>query len=278
MLSSIMEYLHNDGVVKILILVVKVVVGYVFIQLVNYLFKKYLGRQMNRQSSTVISRFIVYGGVILLVMMVLDNFNVKLTTLLGTAGVMGLVLGFASQTSIGNIVSGLFLISEKPFVIGDMIKVGDKSGIVYSIDLLSIKIKTMDNQLIRVPNQTIISTEVTNITRFPIRRMDINIGVSYHDNLDKVEEVLREVARLNILVLDEPEPLVLFTGFGESSVDILFAVWFEKANYVAVKNSVIKSIKAAFDREGIEIPFPYRTLVTGKDGISVAGMANSKNN
>ena len=96
-----MEYLHNDGVVKILILIVKVVVGYVFIQLVNYLFKKYLGRQMNRQSSTVISRFIVYGGVILLVMMVLDNFNVKLTTLLGTAGVMGLVLGFASQTSIG---------------------------------------------------------------------------------------------------------------------------------------------------------------------------------
>jgi small-conductance mechanosensitive channel len=115
-------------------------------------------------------------------------------TMLGAAGVLGIVLGIASQTSVGNIVSGLFLISEKPFEIGDLIRVGTTTGVVYSIDLLSIKLKTFDNLVIRIPNQSIITNEVTNITKFPIRRMNISVSVAYKEDLTKVEEVLKSIA------------------------------------------------------------------------------------
>jgi small-conductance mechanosensitive channel len=146
-----------------------------------------------------------------------------------------------------------------------VIKIGTISGTVYSIDLLSIKIKTFDNLLIRIPNQTVISSEVTNITRFPIRRMDFEIGVAYKEDLGKVKSILEQVARENPLCLDEPEPLIVFQRFGSSSIDILFGIWFEKSTFLKVKNSVFQEIKAAFDREGIEIPFPHVSIYTGED-------------
>jgi len=212
----------------------------------------------------LISRTIVYTGYTGLVLIVIKEFNYDLTALFGAAGVVGIVIGVASQTSIGNIISGLFLVGEKSFEIGDVVRIGDKSGTVYSIDLLSIKIKTFDNLLIRIPNQSVISSELTNVTRFPIRRLDFQIGVAYKEDLRKVKTVLETVARNNPLCLEEPEPYILFQTFGDSAINITFGVWFEKANYSAVKNSVFIEIKEAFDREGIEIPFPHVSLYAGE--------------
>jgi small-conductance mechanosensitive channel len=129
---------------------------------------------------------------------------------------------------------------------------------------LSIKVKTYDNLLIRIPNQSVISTELINVTKFPIRRLDFQIGVAYKEDLRKVKSVLEDVARNNPLCLEEPEPVIIFQSFGDSSIDITFAVWFEKANYLAVKNSVFIEIKEAFDREGIEMPFPHVSVYAGE--------------
>ena len=147
--------------------------------------------------------------------MVLNRLHINIKTLLGAAGVLGIVLGIASQTSIGNVISGIFIISEKTFEIGDLIRVGDKTGTVYSIDLLSVKLKTLDNLLIRIPNQTMISTEVTNITKFPIRRMDITVSVAYKEDLKKVMDILKTLVKENPLCLDEPEPLIVIQQFGD---------------------------------------------------------------
>lgn len=107
---------------------------------------------------------------------------------LRAAGIAGIAIGFASQTSISNIISGLFLISEKPFAVNDVIKAGDTTEIVLSIDLLSIKMRTFDNLYIRVPNEKIIKEELTNVTRFPIRRLNIDISVAYKEDLARVKE------------------------------------------------------------------------------------------
>ncbi len=107
-----------------------------------------------------------------------------------------------------------------------------QESVFFGIDLLSIKLKTYDNLLIRIPNQTIISTEVTNITKFPIRRMNIDISVAYKENMNSVLDLLKDIARRNTLCLDEPEPLVLTKSFGASGIDILFGLWFEKTNYL----------------------------------------------
>lgn len=249
---------------KLLRLAIILVVGIMIISFLSFLVRKLLPTSFSKQRKMIINRFVSYSGVVILFFVIVSELKINLTAIFGAAGIIGIVIGVASQTSIGNIVSGFFLVSEKSFELGDVIKIGDKSGTVYSIDLLSIKIKTFDNLYLRIPNQTVISSEVINVTRFPIRRLDLDLSVAYKEDLGKVMEVIREVVRKNPLCLDEPEPLIVFKQFGSSSIDILLGVWFEKANFLKVKNSIFMEIKEAFDREGIEIPFPHVSIYTGE--------------
>lgn len=258
------KYFNEENLERLIIAAIILVLGLILIHGISYLVKRLLPKTLSKQRQMIISRAINYTGYLTLGAVIIAELKIPVAPLFGTAGVIGLVVGVASQTSIGNIVSGFFLVSEKSFEIGDVIKIGDKSGVVYSIDLLSIKIKTFDNLLLRIPNQTIISTELTNVTKFPIRRLDFNVSVAYKEDLKKVKEVLERIARQNPLCLDEPEPLIVFKEFGNSSINIVLGVWFEKTNFLAVKNSVFQDIKSTFDTEGIEIPFPHVTLYTGE--------------
>lgn len=239
-------------------------IGLVIIYGLAYLVRSTITRKMTKQSRTVVNRGIVYTGLIVLGFIVFRILEVDLTALFGAAGVLGIVIGVASQTSLGNIISGFFLVSEKSFEIGDVVRIGDKTGKVYSIDLLSIKIKTFDNLLLRIPNQTVISTELINVTRFPIRRMDIRMEVSYSENPGRVKALLEGIAASNPLVLDEPEPLIIFQSFSSHGMELTFAVWHARENFLAVKNSVFESVKETFDKESISIAIPQISLHAGK--------------
>ncbi|MDP3912664.1 MAG: mechanosensitive ion channel family protein [Bacteroidota bacterium] len=261
---NLSTFFSIETVDKFIRIVFILIVGIGSIQIVSHLIKRSLRKQLSRQRMMIVSRTVVYTGYVGLVLIVIRELNYDLTALFGAAGVVGIIIGVASQTSIGNIISGLFLVSEKSFELGDVIRIGDKTGTVYSIDLLSIKIKTYDNLLIRIPNQTVISTELVNVTKFPIRRLEFLIGVAYKEDLRKVKTILENVARNNPLCLEEPEPVIIFKEFGSSSINITLGVWFEKANYLAVKNSVFLEVKEAFEREGIEIPFPHVSVYAGE--------------
>ena len=226
---------------------------------VSRLFLKKASDHSRLLARTVVS----YAGTIILFMIILSELGVNLTALLGAAGIVGIAVGFASQTSVSNIISGLFLLGEKPFTVGDVIKIGDKSGIIISIDLMSIKIRTFDNLFIRLPNQMVLNTEVVNITRFPIRRLDLTITVAYKENLGRVRELLAEEARENPFALREPEPVVIFQNFGQSGIDVFLGVWFLKTDFVLLKNSLIQAIKERLDAEGIEISIPHLSLYAG---------------
>jgi small-conductance mechanosensitive channel len=259
------EYLNAETFEKVLRVLIILAIGIAVIYIIAFLVKKVLPKKWSSQRKMIINRAVQYTGFIMLVLIVISELEVSLAPIFGAAGVIGLVVGIASQTSIGNIISGFFLVSEKSFEIGDIIRIGDKTGTVYSIDLLSIKIRTFDNLLIRIPNQTVISTELINVTRFPIRRMDVIVSVAYKEDLGKVKSILEEVAKQNPLCLDEPAPIIIFQAFAASGIDIQLGVWTERVNYLKVKNSVFQEIKDAFKREGIEIPFPHISLYTGEE-------------
>ena len=258
------KYFTADVMERIILAAIILAAGIAIIYSISFLVKRILPKKWSRQRKMIVNRVVVYTGVITLFFIIISELNFKLAPIFGAAGVIGIVLGVASQTSIGNIVSGFFLVSEKSFELGDIISIGDKTGVVHSIDLLSIKIKTFDNLYIRVPNQTVISSEVTNITRFPIRRLNFDVSVAYKEDLAKVMSLLEKIARQNPLSLDEPEPLIVFKDFGDSGINIMLGIWFEKTNYIKVKNSVFLDIKRTFDEEGIEIPFPHVSLYAGE--------------
>ncbi len=166
------------------------------------------------------------------------NFGV----LLGAAGIVTLAIGFASQTSVSNVISGLFMILERSVGVGDVIKVGSTTGEVIAIDLLSTKLRTFDNLLVRIPNETMIKAEITTLTRFPIRRSRRRIGVAYKDDLQQVEQVLLAVADRNPLSLQEPQPLLIARGFGESSIDYLLGVRVKRENFLELRNQIYREI------------------------------------
>mgnify|MGYP000176841941 CR=1 FL=1 len=157
-------------------------------------------------------------------------------------------------------LGGFFIITEKSFEIGDVITVGDKTGVVNSVELLAVMLKTFDNLLIRIPNETMISTDITNITRFPIRRMDIQISVAYHSDLEQVLQILQKIGNENVYCFDEPAPLLLIKSFEDSGIVIKFGIWFDKLQYIETRNSVMRDIINEFRENHIEIPFPQVTL------------------
>lgn len=238
-------------------------VGLPAVLLLSKWVRAWVVRQSNAQRGLVVGKLIWYTGLLGILVTALAELGFSLAPLLGAAGILGIALGFASQTSVSNVISGFFLMAEQPFVVDDIIQLGTTVGRVLSIDMISVKLRTFDNRFIRIPNETIVKSEVVNITRFPIRRVDVDVGVAYKEELGRVREVLLDVAEQNPLCLMEPEPVLIFQGYGQSSLDFRLGVWATRENWLALKNSIHEDIKARFDAEGIEIPFPHRTLYVG---------------
>ncbi|SDM59540.1 Mechanosensitive ion channel [Geoalkalibacter ferrihydriticus] len=263
MLDSVLDLVAGEHVLKAFRAALFLVAGFLLARFASRLVQRFTTRRFDLHRAAIFRRLAYYLILGLFLASALRELGFSLGVLLGAAGVLSVAIGFASQTSASNFISGLFLIGERPFSTGDMIKVGNTVGEVLSVDLLSVKLRTFDNLYVRIPNETLIKTEVTTLTRFPIRRFDIQVGVAYKEDLDRVRKVLLEVADKNLLCLDEPKPLFVFNGFGDSSLNIQFSVWAKRENFLELRNSMQMSIKRAFDEAGIEIPFPHRTLYAG---------------
>ncbi len=223
-----------------------------------------LHHRLGRQGGDLLARIVRYAGYLMVLIAVLQEFGFNLAAVLGAAGIAGVAIGFASQTSLSNLISGLFIVGERPFEKGDIIEVGTFTGTVEEIGLMALTLRTFDNRSVRIPNETLVKTNVVTVTRYPIRRVDLTVGVSYNEAIDRVMKVLRDVAEEHGAVLDEPDPLIVFNGFGESSLNFMIGAWTVKEDVMKVKNELPLRIKEAFDREGIEMPFPHRVLAGGK--------------
>jgi small-conductance mechanosensitive channel len=257
------EYFTTDRLTSLLQAAIILILGWMIAKLVSTIVVRVVKLRVTTQGAILLRRLIFYSLLVLTVMAALNRLGFNLGVLLGAAGVLTVAVGFAAQTSASNFISGLFLIVERPFVVGDVIKVADVTGEILTIDLLSVKLRTFDNLYVRIPNETIIKSQVTNLTQFPIRRADLQIGVAYKEDLEKVKEVLFAVADNNPLCLDEPKPLFIFTGYGDSALQMQFSVWAARENWLEMRNRIYLEIKAAFDEHGIEIPFPHRSLYAG---------------
>ena len=243
--------------------VLLVITGILLAKLVSSVIAKSTGKKLGTHRVMILSRSCYYLILVLFLISALRELGFNLGVLLGAAGVLTVAIGFASQTSASNLISGLFLVAERPFSVGDVIRVGSTTGEVLSIDLLSVKLRTFDNLFVRIPNESLIKSEVTTLTRFPIRRLDILAGVAYKEDLEKVRAILEEISEKNPLCLEEPKPLYIFQGYGESSLNIQYSVWAKRENFLNLKNSIYQEIKNAFDEHGVEIPFPHRSIYTG---------------
>jgi len=235
-------------------------VGYITAKFLSNLSSKTCQKYASPQQCMVLKKAVFFGILFLFLISALQQLGFKLSILLGSAGIASAAIGFASKTTISNMISGVFLIIEKSFSVGDQIKVRGITGIVDSIDLLSVKLVTPDNTLVRVPNETILRTEVVNLTKFPKRRLDIIIGVAYNQNIEEIRDALTQLTNENTLSLDKPIPTVTLTEFAESAINLRLSVWVKKKDFGALKNALPEDIKKLCDANTIDMPYPQLTV------------------
>jgi small-conductance mechanosensitive channel len=258
-MNALLDILDNPKLASGLRALTVFAISLLFARLLGGFTTRLLARASAQQR--MLGRRVAFYSVLSLgVISALRELGFELNALLGAAGVMTVALGFAAQTSTSNFIAGLFLIGERPFVLGDVIRIGDTTGEVLSIDLLSIKLRTFDNLFVRVPNETVVKSQVTNLTHFPIRRLDLTINVPYSAELPRVRELLMRIAHDNPLALDEPKPLLIIQGFGDTAVKVQFSAWAAIDNYVALKNQMHEAIKRGFEHAGVEWPSAPRLL------------------
>lgn len=254
-----------DQYVPLLQAALLIVAGFLLARLARFTINRTFV-SLTAQQRLLLRRGVSYAIFLLFFISGLKELGFDFSVLLGAAGIVTLAVGFASQTSVSNIISGLFLVMERSVEVGDIITVNGRTGEVLTVDLLSTKLRTFDNLLVRIPNETMVKAEIVNLNRFPIRRIDVKLGVAYKEDLRKVKETLLGVADRNPLCLEEPTPLIIAQGFGESAINFQFSVWATKENYLELLNSIHEDIKRSFDAAHIEIPFPHRTLYAGLAG------------
>lgn len=236
------------------------IIGILAIRLVLVPLFGLLVHRGSQQSRLVVKKGVWYGGLFFVFIGALSIMGVEVRGILGAAGIAGVAIGIASQSSLSNIIAGLFLVSENTFTLGDVIKVDTTIGVVHAVDLLAVKLRTFDNTVIRIPHQKLITSMVQNITKFPVRRMDFSLRVEFATDLERCEELMRRVVAKHPLALNNPEPFLMFTEFSDSGVEILLGVWFEKSDYVPVKNGITRELVKAFAEEGLKISYPHVTL------------------
>ena len=239
------------------------VIGAVIILLAMWIIYKIILRSIkkvplektNEHKQQIAVKFVKYIFYISVVVYVLGLFGVKLSAIWGAAGIAGVAIGFAAQTSVSNVISGLFVLTERSLKVGDTIIVNGITGVVDTISLLSVRVHTFDNQMVRIPNSTIINSNLTNNSYHDKRRITLGVSISYDADMKTALEVLGKAPALCSTVLEEPAPAVWFDGFGESGIDMTVAAWFKPENFLQTKNDLFIAIKKVLDEAQIEIPF-----------------------
>ena len=205
--------------------------------------------------STVRNLIVIFG-----VLIAISQLGVSLGPLLAGLGIAGFIIGFALQDSLANFASGMMILMYRPFDVGDTVEAGGIRGKVSHMSLVNTTFMTFDNQKLVVPNNLIWQTVITNVTAQRSRRVDLMFGISYADDIEKAERVLREIVEEHDAVLDDPEPKIRVHELGESSVNIIVRPWVKTTDYWDTYWDLTKAVKLRFDKEGISIPFPQRDV------------------
>jgi len=203
-----------------------------------------------------VRRLVVVVGLLV----ALTTLEVNVGPLLAVIGAAGFVVAFALQDSLGNFASGILILLFRPFDVGDLVDIGGIQGKVKSVNLLSVQILTPDNQMVIVPNNTIWSGSITNVTGSDTRRVDLIFGISYDDDIDKAQHIMEDIVSHHERVLKEPEPVVQVHELADSSVNFVCRPWVRTEDYWTVYWDVTRAVKQRFDKEGISIPFPQQDV------------------
>lgn len=245
-------------IMQVLLAVIVLIVGLIVVKAIVAFFKRSMRRtKLSDVLVEFLSRFFSALLYILLILVVLSTLGVAVGSLLvSLSAVVGLVLGFGMQDTVNNLASGTWIAALRPIDIGEVVTINGMTGKVSAVGIMATELLTPDNILITIPNGQVWGSSIVNMTRMPVRRVDVAVGIAYGNSVDKAVEVAMNLMRGHELVLDDPEPAVVITELADSSVNLALRAWAKTDDYWGVKGDLTKGILEGLPQAGIEIPFP----------------------
>ena len=232
----------------------------VFAKILTLYLRRYLKDRVSKDVGETILKILYYGTLTIVFISNLHLIGIKPSALLVAGGVTGIILGFASQNIVGNLISGFFLMVERPIKIGDQVQISDVSGFVTDIRIISTLIRTYDGLLVRIPNQQVFTTNITNIVGHPVRRFEYTIRIRYSDDANAAIFLIKDLVDKEPFALLNPSPSVFVNDFGDSWINISVRIWAPVNEWFGIKTRLLWKIKQTLEENGIVVPLPQRIV------------------
>ncbi|NNL58446.1 MAG: mechanosensitive ion channel family protein [Nitrosopumilus sp.] len=251
------------GLGSIILSALFMLIGFVIARIVKVIFGKKFAPKMPEHTAKNVGKFLYYGIILIAFGVVITSQGIDLGGLVIAGGIFGVVMGFATQSVVSNLISGFFLMIEKPLKQGDTVQLPDLDilGTVLDITMFSTKIRKFDGTILRIPNDKVFTSRIREFTTIHARRLSIPVGIAYDSDVKKTIHVIKNAIKKSMpFVLRRPEPQIHVTELADNSVNLEVLVWHHKDDWTLVYPEVLNVIKMALDEAGIEIPFPQRVI------------------
>ncbi len=258
------QFAYNYGP-KIIGAILIFMIGKIISRWIQHIVVKLMRKnKLDETLVTFIESLVYIMLMIVVVLAALNTLGVQTTSFVAILGAAGLAVGLALQGTLGNVGSGVMLISFRPFKVGDFISAGGETGTVAGISIFATTLHTLDNKVVTVPNSAIAGGNITNFSAKEVRRIDLKFGIGYGDDLKMAKGVLEDIIKEDNRVLSDPAPFVGVSELGDSSVNFVFRPWVKSADYWDVYFDMHEKVKLTFDEKGISIPFPQMDIHLNK--------------
>jgi small conductance mechanosensitive channel len=262
--AEVWTMIQTTGVDFGINLITAIVIFFVGKWVVNLVVKGLLKAMQKSEVDTTLRRFVANLARMMLMLFVIiaaiGALGVKTASLVALIGAAGLAVGLALQGSLSNFAAGVLIVLFRPYKVGDWIEGGGVSGSVEEVQILTTVLKTGDNKRVIIPNSQIMGTTITNYSANDTRRVDLVVGVSYSDDLDKVRKELQDLVAADDRILDDPAVTIAVSELADSSVNFVLRPWVKTADYWGVYFGLTEAVKKRFDEVGISIPFPQQDV------------------
>ncbi len=262
--TEVLTMIQTTGIDLGINLVTAIVIFFVGKWIVNLVVKGMLKAMQKGDMDITLRRFISNLARMLLMLFVIiaaiHQLGIQTASLIALLGAAGLAVGLALQGSLSNFAAGVLIVLFRPYKVGDWIEGGGVSGAVEEVQILTTVLKTGDNKRVIIPNSQIMGTTITNYSANDTRRVDLVVGVSYGDNLDKVRKELEDLVAADDRILKDPAVTIAVSELADSSVNFVLRPWVKTADYWGVYFDLTEAIKKRFDEVGISIPFPQQDV------------------
>lgn len=222
-------------------------------------------QKVDKILESFVTNLVYWALMTFVIIAAINQIGIQTTSLIAIMGAAGLAIGLALQGSLANFAAGVLIVMFRPYRVGDFVEAAGVSGSVVQVQILSTILKTVDNKQIVVPNAQIMNSIITNFSANETRRVDLVIGISYNDDIDKTRTIIQELINADNRILKDPACLVAVSELADSSVNIAVRPWVKTADYMSVKFGLTEAIKKRFDKEGISFPFPQQDVHIIKD-------------